>query len=300
MIDLSQLPAPNVIEPLDFESILAERKASLISYYPEDQQASVASELERESDPRLKLLQESAYRELILRQRINDAVRAVMLAYAMDSDLDNLAAPFGVERLVTNPGDPAANPPIPPTYEGNASLRRRIQLAPESYTSCGTFEAYRFHALAVAGVADAAVLRPEPGIVRIVVLASEDDGVPSSELLQAVRDRLSARDRRSVNDTVEVVPASIVRFAAHAILVMYPGPSSGPVLDAAMAAARAYAASVRRLGYDATLSGLYAALHQPGVQRVKLLAPLADVICDETQAPLLDILSIEVGSVTDV
>lgn len=292
-IDLSQLPPPDVVESLDYEAVYQELRANFASLYP-DHNALL------ESDPAIKLIELAAYRELQLRARINDAARAVMLAYAMSGDLDNLAAPFGVDRLVTDPGDPTASPPIPPTYESDAALRRRTQLAPESYTSCGTFEAYRFHALSVAGVADAAVLRPEPGVVRVVLLASEGDGAPGSELLQAVRDHLGARDRRSVNDTVEVVPASIRRFDVRARLVMYPGPSAGPVLDAALAAARAYAASVHRLGYDATLSGLYAALHQPGVQRVELLAPMDDIICDDTQAPRLDTLSIEVGSVADV
>lgn len=294
MVDLSLLPAPAVVEPLDYEMILAAAIADLQARDPEFS-ALV------ESDPAYKILEVCAYRELILRQRINDAVRAVMLAYAMDGDLDNIGAPFGVDRLVIDPGDPGATPPIPPTYESNASLRCRIQLAPESYTSCGTFEAYRFHALsAAAGIADAAVLRPEPGVVRVVLLASDGDGAPSTELLQAARDYLGARDRRSVNDSVDVVPASIRRFDVHARLIMYPGPSAGPVLEAARAAVLAYASSIHRLGYDATLSGLYAALHQPGVQRVELLAPLVDVICDDTQAPLLGDLSIEVGSVADV
>ena len=31
IIDLNQLPAPDVVEELDFETILAERKATLIS-----------------------------------------------------------------------------------------------------------------------------------------------------------------------------------------------------------------------------------------------------------------------------
>lgn len=34
IIDLNQLPAPDVVEELDFETILAERKATLISLYP--------------------------------------------------------------------------------------------------------------------------------------------------------------------------------------------------------------------------------------------------------------------------
>ena len=33
-IDLSQLPAPGVVETLDFETILAERKATCVSLYP--------------------------------------------------------------------------------------------------------------------------------------------------------------------------------------------------------------------------------------------------------------------------
>ncbi len=43
--------------------------------------------LELESEPATKLLQENAYRELLLRQRINEAAQAVMVAYAMGGDL---------------------------------------------------------------------------------------------------------------------------------------------------------------------------------------------------------------------
>jgi phage-related baseplate assembly protein len=38
-IDLSQLPAPEVLEALDYEAILAERKAALVALYPGDEQA---------------------------------------------------------------------------------------------------------------------------------------------------------------------------------------------------------------------------------------------------------------------
>lgn len=50
IIDLNQLPAPDVVEELDFETILAERKATLISLYPEDQQEAVARTLTLESN----------------------------------------------------------------------------------------------------------------------------------------------------------------------------------------------------------------------------------------------------------
>ncbi|HCF3256181.1 TPA: baseplate assembly protein, partial [Pseudomonas aeruginosa] len=91
-IDLSQLPAPSVVEPLDYEQIFIERKAYAVSLWPADQQAEVAATLELESEPLTKLLQENAYRETIWRQRVNEAALANMLASAQGADLDQLAA----------------------------------------------------------------------------------------------------------------------------------------------------------------------------------------------------------------
>ena len=81
---------PDVVEVLDYETILAERKATLVSLYPEEQQEAVARTLTLESEPIVKLLEENAYREVIWRQRVNEAARAVMLAYAEDADLDQI------------------------------------------------------------------------------------------------------------------------------------------------------------------------------------------------------------------
>jgi len=41
VIDLSQLPAPQIIEVPDFESLLAECKEALIALYPADEQAAM-------------------------------------------------------------------------------------------------------------------------------------------------------------------------------------------------------------------------------------------------------------------
>jgi len=90
-IYLPELPAPGVVEELDFEEILAAMKADLLSRDP------AYGEL-LESDPAMKLLEVCAYRELLLRQRVNEAARAVMVAFAVGSDLDHLAALFGLER----------------------------------------------------------------------------------------------------------------------------------------------------------------------------------------------------------
>ena len=100
-IDLAALPDPQVVEQLDFEQILAERKAYAISLWPAAEQAEIAARLALESEPLTKLLEENAYRELVWRQRVNDGARALMLAFATGTDLDQLAANVNLTRLVT-------------------------------------------------------------------------------------------------------------------------------------------------------------------------------------------------------
>lgn len=51
----------------------------------------------------MKYLEENAYREVILRQRINEAAKAGMVAYAIKNDLEQLAANNNVERTVITP-----------------------------------------------------------------------------------------------------------------------------------------------------------------------------------------------------
>ncbi|NQF23028.1 baseplate assembly protein, partial [Enterobacter hormaechei] len=98
VIDLSQLPAPQIVDVPDFESLLAERKAAFVALYPADEQDAVRRTLELESEPITKQLQENTYREILLRQRINEAAQAVMVAYAMGGDLDQMAANYSVKR----------------------------------------------------------------------------------------------------------------------------------------------------------------------------------------------------------
>ncbi len=50
-------------------------------------------------EPIVKLLQENAYREVILRQRVNDAAKAVMLAYST-GETSTSSATSNTPRLV--------------------------------------------------------------------------------------------------------------------------------------------------------------------------------------------------------
>lgn len=271
-IDLSRVPAPNVVEALDYEQILGELLAEFAERYP-------AMDQFLESDPAIKLLEVFAYRELLLRQRINEAAKAVMLPYALGADLENLGALFGVERLVTAPGDPAAFPPVPPQYESDSELRYRIQLSLEGLSTAGPEGAYVFHALSASGeVLDASAISPTPGVVLVTVLSRAGAGVPSAELLATVNSALTDESVRPLTDYVQVQAAAITDYAINARLYFYAGPDREVVMANARAAVTAYTAAQHRLGRDVTISGLHAALHQPGVQRVELQSPAANIV----------------------
>ncbi|KVC46420.1 baseplate assembly protein [Burkholderia pseudomultivorans] len=295
-IDLSRLPAPDVVEEIDFEAMLAERKAGLLWLVPDDRRAEVAAALELESEPITIMLQESVYREMYLRQRVNDAARAVMLAFAMDGDLDQLAALLGVKRLEITPADPETGAAA--VMEGNSDLRYRTQLAPQGYSVAGPEGAYRSHALAAHGsVLDASATSPAPGEVLVTVLSRDGDGTPSKEVIDAVTAALRADDVRPLTDKVTVRGAGIVGFAVDAVLFTFPGPDSSVVLKEAAARLDDYVSETHRIGREVTLSGIYAALHVNGVERVKLNAPTADIPVSATQAPYCTSVKVVPGGV---
>lgn len=271
-IDLSQLPAPDVVEQIDFEQILAERKAYMISLWPEDEQAEIAGRLELESEPLTKLLQENAYRETILRQRCNEAALATMLSAAKGTDLDQLAANVNVQRLVIRAAAPKAIPPIAEELESDDSLRERAQMAFEGLSTAGPRNAYIFHARAADGqVADASAESPSPAVAVVTVQASAGDGTASQALQNTVFAYLNDEDRRPVADRLTVQGAVIVRYQVNAKLFLSTtGPESEPILAAARVKLAAYVHQRRRLGMQVSQSAIHAALHVEGVRKVEL------------------------------
>jgi phage-related baseplate assembly protein len=283
-IDLSQLPFPGVVETLDYETIYARRKARLLSLVPADQVADYTAALEMDSEPMAMLLQENSYEEIVWRQRVNDAARANFLAFAMDGDLDNLVALLGVQRLVVTPADPDHN--VAEVKEGNTDLRKRAQLAPLGFSVAGPADAYKSHAMGADGaVLDIAVKSPEDGRVLVTVLSREGDGTASQALLDKVAATLSAATVRPLTDHVLLQSAGIVPFAIRATLFMLPGPDRSLVVAEALRRVQAYAEECRQIGREVAVSGIMAALHITGVERVQLAEPLADIATTDVQAP---------------
>jgi phage-related baseplate assembly protein len=136
-------------------------------------------------------------------------------------------------------------------------------------------------------------------VVNVAILSRTGDGVPSSEVLATVVAALNAEVVRPLCDTVQVEAADVVPYVITASLDFYPGTGQAQVMAAAQAAAEAYAAEMNKLGRDITLSGIYAALHQPGVQKVNLTAPLADIVNQWNQAPRCTAVTVTAGVIDD-
>lgn len=290
-VDLSRLPPPAVVETLSFEAMLAAMLADLAARDP-DFTAPV------ESDPVYKLLQVCAYREVIIRQRVNDAARSLMLASAAGTDLDNLGALLGVVRLLLDPGDPSHS--IAPTYESDTDYRYRVTLAPQGFSVAGPEGAYKFHALSAdPRVLDASATSPSPGEVVISVLSRVADGTADADLLGVVTAALGADDIRPLTDHVTVQSAEIVPFAIEGTRYTFAGPDSTVVLAASDASLQQYLTDCHKLGRDITFSGLGAALTVPGIQRVDLTSPAANVVIGRTQAPYCTGITLAYGGVDE-
>lgn len=279
-INLATLPAPDVVEELSYEAIVLAMRNDLVDRFP-----AIAGVIDLESEPARKLIEVFAYRELGMRARINAAARGVMLAYAVGADLDNLGAIFGVGRFLLTPANPSAVPPTEAVFESDEELRRRIQLSLEGFSTAGPSGAYIFHALSAdADVKDASAISPNPGDVLVSVLSRVGDGTASAGLIAAVLAALNDEDVRPLCDFVAVQSAEIVTYQITATLRFFEGPDRSTVLAASLAAAQAYAAAQHKLGMDITISGIHAALHQPGVARVDLVLPAGNISVGATQA----------------
>ncbi|EPJ5821998.1 baseplate assembly protein [Pluralibacter gergoviae] len=281
-IDLSQLPQPTIIEELDYETILADVQAVMVAAFPEDQRTAVIAAMKLESEPLNIIAQAMAYREMLLRQRINEGAAACMLSHATGDDLDNIAANLDTERLVTA----EATDTTDAVMESDEALRLRAQAAFEGMSVAGPSAAYEYFARSASGkVADAKASSPAPAEVIVAVLSTEGDGTASPALLAAVANAVNDEEVRPLGDRVTVQSAEIVDYSIDATLYLYPGPESEPIINAALASLKKFLReNDRKIGRDVARSAISASLHVQGVQRVVINSPAADMQIGETQA----------------
>ena len=267
IVDLSELPAPDVLEPLDFEATYEDGLVTFRGYMGDNWSAPL------ESDPVVKLIEVGTYNKVGNRARVNDAAKALLLAHAIGPDLDHLGANVNLPRLVIQAEDLLAVPPLAKVMELDDPYRERIQLAFEGLTTAGPRNSYILHARNASGlVMDASAESPSPACVTVTVLSTEGKGEASPELLTTVTAALNDDEVRPVGDRLTVQSAEIIDYRIQAILHMS---SAGPEGDASLAEAKkrlaAWINPRKRLGVEVARSAVDAQLHVAGVSRVELV-----------------------------
>ncbi|WP_274626574.1 baseplate assembly protein [Arvimicrobium flavum] len=301
-INLATLPAPEAIEQISFEVILAEMKGAFLAAYTEarvrNPELPVIDTLNLETEPLNIAFQTMAYREVLVRQVGNDKYKAASLAFATSNNLEVKAAELGVVRKLIDVGDPNASPPIAPVYESDIDFRFRAQLAWEGLSVAGSYGAYLFQGLtAHADVLDVGVFGPEsgedvdPGQVRVTILSREEGGTASPELLGAVEAYISGDLRRPLTDHVLIESASITSYAVEATVKVRPGASAEVVRKAAEDAVTLYTEQQYGIGQAIRRSRLAAALYvgddagRSPVVDVTITQPAADIVTGARAAP---------------
>lgn len=263
VIDLSILGAPSVIRPLDPEPVIAEFIADLRVRMPEWRGVF-------ESDGFLKVCQSWTYRLMLEAVRHNEDARSILLAFAKGVDLDHLAATYyafaGIKRVQN---------------ETDESFRRRIQLAPEAYSSAGSKGAYLFHTLSVDPVAiiDADVWFPMPGHANVAIQTIHDstDATAVQVLKKRVYDRL-CEPKLQTSDILMVSPITVLDVQVKAVLDVPFGPDGALVKEEATRRFKLLQAHVEKPRCILSLSAITSSLHAANVTRVRLVSPLTDII----------------------
>ena len=295
------LPKPSIIETLDYEELLSVIKLQLQQLNPD-----IDIDHLSEADSLSKLLEIIAYREMYLRQRINESVRAVMFFQATGADLDRLAALLGVSKRKAG--------------ESDAKLRQRSLLIfnqHQTTATAGSEASYLQHLLSISIinadgnqeiVKDAAVYADIDGngnknaivkiavlsfvpscyrvkkstelidkkgvsnrsaIVRITILFCGNDGCVSKQLIDEVSKVIDKV--RPITDKIEVSSAATTPVKIYAALAVLPGIGYEQVEDKVETSIQLYVESKHCIGSGITRAGVLAALYQAGVQNVTSL-----------------------------
>lgn len=300
VVDFSQLPAPNLIRELDFESLFTTRKENFIALYPTSEHAKWRAILSRESDPIVKVLQENAYLEMLYQAKCNSDARALLLAYAEKEDLDHLAlTEYGLIRQVVTPENMSVTPPLPAVYESDERLKERCILSFDSMNTAGSVNAYRYFALSADSRVDCVKVisnKLTPCLLDIVITQSDSEkGEASQELVDIVQAALDPESVRPVGDRPTVISSQASNYQVQALLYTGKNAEDSLLLEAANLRLDSYITKSKKNGTSIRLSALYAALHVDGIHRVEILQPISDVEIDDYHHPHCIAKNISIG-----
>ncbi|SIO94662.1 baseplate assembly protein [Vibrio spartinae] len=271
-IDLSQLPAPEIVQQLDAVSV----RTRMLNRYAELQQVDSP----KPGDPLYFAFSSMAEEVTRARQEFQDISLGNMVAFSTGNNLQQLGALRPVEKYDS---------------ETDEQFRRRVQMAPEGFSTAGAEGAYLFHALnADENVLDTSVDSPEEVIVNQYILSRNGNGAASDELCRTVYEYVSQAMKRPLSDKYTVFPATIIPYRIEAELEMLSGPGEEQTIAEAEKRLTELVSQTHILGGTVSLSALSGAIHikdvdgdavfQPVID-VNLIEPQSKIVCNKSQAP---------------
>jgi phage-related baseplate assembly protein len=285
-IDLSRVPAPAAIEPLDFE-VLNTAFAARVQAAWAELRAAEPTLPEFDTDwlqsSEVALLREAwSYLRLLDRQRVNDAIKAVLAPFATGTDLDNVVARANILRA---------------EGESDAALLRRYVLSFDA-PSAGSRDAYLFRAFtAWPTMHDAAVIgraiHGRRGDVDVVITGT-GGAAPTTHQVNLVRAAVSADDAKPEATSVTVIGAVRNVYSVALVLEVPQGPDPEAVRTEALARVLAATAERNFIGASVPAERISGAAYGPNVIKVRREAPLQDVASDSYAIPVCGSISITV------
>lgn len=304
--DLASLPDLPLVT-VDYDTTESERRAYYIAALAE--YGIDYDNGEVETDPiRIAYSEGGGFVEMLIDQRINEAIRDLTLAKGRLPALQHIAGTYyGI------------------SYQDGEDIERfrdRIALAPEAFSTAGPEGAYIFHGLELDGIADVAdivvyseedgatysdvaifadaytagrratpfdgrgdgdpVLAPE---ILVIVLPTVAYGPADQALLDRVFAAITSDDVRPCGDNVRIEPAEVLDYTIEMTVTYLPGADPAPLVAEAEKRATAYSDARRRIGVKAERLGIGGKGYVTNDEAVGLTSPSEDVGGGPKQAP---------------
>lgn len=303
-IDLSRLPVPAAIEPLDFDVMFAGAVERFVADYAAaraiDPSLKDYTVENIKTDPVITELRTWSNLRLYDRQRVNDALSALLAARATGSDLDNLVASRNIERLVAQP----ATTNTAAVMEGDAALLRRYLLSFDA-PAAGSAGRYLFDAWSAwpqsddktSGLWDA---RPNGRAVHgrrgdtDLAIIGPFGRLPTSAELATVRAAVTDPNRAPEACGVTVMAATRVEYQASLVIeVPGLGPSAETLRQEAIQRITVAAQGRMLIGGEIPAGFLVAAAYGDSIIKVRDLSPVA-ISPDPYRIPVMTGLTVTV------
>jgi len=297
MIDLTRLPAPTIIEEIDYEAMqrafLARYKAQWTIESTVDPTLPQWDVDELETDPVVIASQPWTFLRQLDRARVNDAVCAVLAPLAKGDDLDNVVARIGVERLTITP----ATATEAAVMESDERLLTRYLLA-FARPAAGSPERYLYEAMTAwptllhAAVIGRAV-HGRRGDVDLVIAGPGGRDATADEL-SLVRAACGSTSVKPEATALNVLRATRRVYTVAGRIVVPPGPDAEAVRTEAVARLAVAGAARMLIGAEVPRDLLSGAIYGLSVTRADLTAPAADIPADPYTIPVQGDVSLTV------